>query len=286
LDPSTINSAGAPVWERPAFGKRLRQLYEEVWLSPYYRLHPIRTGQLAIAKIVLARNRIADPIEFLRRWGIDTASVSVGLRHWQPLFEETLHRIACRGGQQGSISLEDGIILYTLTRVIRPRHVIETGVAAGASTTFISAALVDNGAGNLYSIELPLNEVTCVRHLDGSKFDWPRYGVGWALPASLRSRIGNRHTLILEDARTALPVLLSRIREVDLFFHDDLHEPDHMLQQYRLVWNHLSSGGFLVSDDINYSWLQFRREKGFSRSVLDNIQRLGAIRKPADLRAQ
>jgi hypothetical protein len=267
---------------RPRFKKRVSQLYEEVWLSPFYRLHPIRTVQLVFAKMVFARNRVTDPIEFLSNWDIDFADLRDGLAYWQPLFEETLQSIAARGGQQGSISLQDGIVLYALARTLRPRDVIETGVAAGASTTFISAALIDNGTGNLYSIELPLNQVARVRHPDGAMFDWPRDGVAWAVPNCIRDRIGERHTLILEDVKTALPNLLSRIGEVDLFFHDDLHEPHHMLLQYRLVWNHLSEGGFLVSDDINYSWLRFQREKSLGQSVNKNIQRLAAIRKHSD----
>lgn len=229
--------------------------------------------------MVFARNRITDPIELLTSWGIDIAPFRDRLAYWQPLFEETLQSIAARGGQQGSISLQDGIVLYALARSLRPRAVVETGVAAGASTTFISAALIDNGAGNLYSIELPLRDVEGVRHRDGAMFDWPRDGVAWAVPSYIRDRIGQRHTLILEDVKTALPSLLSRIREVDLFFHDDLHEPHHMLLQYRLVWNHLSEGGFLVSDDINYSWLRFQREKGLGQSMNKNIQRLAAIRR-------
>jgi|GEM_PF-778270 len=276
------NDGRRNIHRAPALSTRLRQIYEEVWLSPYYRFHPIRTGKLVVAKVVFAYNRIYDVTELLGSWGLDASGVGDGLHYWLPLLEDMLRRIDCRGGQQGSISLEDGVILYTLTRIVRPRRVVETGVAAGASTAFISAALIDNGMGQLHSIELPVDKVEGVRHTDGAKFDWPHYGVAWALPSIIRTQLGNRHTLILEDVRSALPSLLSRLGEVDLFFHDDLHEPAHMLQQYRLVWTYLSSGGFLVSDDINYSWLQFQREHNLSRSVVKNSQRLAAIRKPVE----
>jgi len=49
----------------------------------------------------------------------------------------------------------EGPIIYTLIRCLKPRIVIETGVANGASSTFILSALEKNNLGKLYSIDLP-----------------------------------------------------------------------------------------------------------------------------------
>jgi predicted O-methyltransferase YrrM len=58
-------------------------------------------------------------------------------------------------GQQGGIGPEDGRLLYGIVRALRPENVSETGVAAGVSNVFLNAALVENGRGRLFSIELP-----------------------------------------------------------------------------------------------------------------------------------
>jgi predicted O-methyltransferase YrrM len=46
-------------------------------------------------------------------------------------------------------------LLYFLTRFLRPRVVVETGVAAGYSTQAILKALQANGSGRLYSSDFP-----------------------------------------------------------------------------------------------------------------------------------
>src|ERR1700722_4553623 len=46
-------------------------------------------------------------------------------------------------------------LLYFLTRHLRPRTVLETGVAAGWSSQAILTALRENAAGHLYSSDFP-----------------------------------------------------------------------------------------------------------------------------------
>ena len=177
------------------------------------------------------------------------------------------------------MSFDDGILLYVLARMLRPEYVIETGVAAGVSTAFLCAALSDNGYGHLYSIELPPASVQDLQQDDGALFDWPASGVGWAIPETVRQAIGPRHTLILDDVRRALPRLLDQLPFVDLFIHDDLHIPEHMLWEYRLVWPKLRAGGMLASDDVNEGWLAFCSERGAPVAALHNLDRFAALRK-------
>jgi predicted O-methyltransferase YrrM len=261
----------------------LRRLYQEIWQSPYYRLHPIRTARFLDAKFMLAGSRVKTSVSFLRSLGVEFQAVIRDFERRRAMFEGALRSVESRGGEHGGISLEDGTVLYCLARTLRPQHVIETGIAAGISTMFLSAALVDNGVGHLYSIELPPDEVRDTRQRDGALFDWPDSGVAWAVPKELREAMADRHTVLLEDVRTALPALLARLAVVDMFFHDDLHEADHMLWEYRLVWKHMRDGGILVSDDVNEGWLRFCRESCPAGASLCNIQRLAAARKPACL---
>lgn len=165
-------------------------------------------------------------------------------------------------------------------RTLHPDIVVETGVAAGVSTSFFGAALIENKHGTLVSIELPPAENNSQVRPDGSRYLWQGRGMGWAIPSDIRTGLANRHRLILQDVRHALPDLLDQIPQIDIFFHDDLHTPDHMLWEYELVWPRLRPGGVLVSDDVNYAWIEFCRRSGASGSALENVDRLCALRKP------
>jgi predicted O-methyltransferase YrrM len=57
------------------------------------------------------------------------------------------------------VSPLEGPIIYTIIRCLKPRIVIETGVANGASSTFILSALEKNNLGKLYSIDLPSKDL-------------------------------------------------------------------------------------------------------------------------------
>jgi hypothetical protein len=172
------------------------------------------------------------------------------------------------------------MILYGLARALKPEYIVETGIAAGVSTSFFGAALVENGRGWLHSIDLPLEETSGRALADGSSYAWQKHGVGWAIPGEIRSSLGGRHRVVLQDVRVALPQILRDLPYVDLFFHDDLHTPDHMLWEYEAVWAKLSARGVLVSDDANDGWIRFCAGQGFHGTALHNIDRLCALRKP------
>ncbi|MFY9528530.1 MAG: class I SAM-dependent methyltransferase [Candidatus Acidiferrales bacterium] len=192
-------------------------------------------------------------------------------------------KVRAASGQHGGVSLEDGRLLYGIVRALQPEYVIETGVAAGVSNAFLSAALLENDHGQLFSVELPPSECQGQLHRDGLEFAWPERGVGWAVPTEIRSKIGKRNELILGDVKKVLPALVQRLPRLDVFFHDDLHTPEHMKWEYDLVWPCLAPGGMLISDDANYGWLRFCRERGLRRFRAVNLQRLTAARKAASV---
>lgn len=258
----------------------LNRTLREVLFSPYYRAHPLEVLRLGYAKLVFSRHRLTDPRDFLAKsLGLDLTGALAGFERWKTKLEGVVSSVWKEAGCQGGVSLERGIILYGITRALRPKRVIETGVAAGVSTSFIGAALVENQQGTLFSIELPLAESASRDHLDGAVFAWPKKGVGWAIPDEIRQGLGSRHVLILGDVRSELPRLVADLPAVEVFFHDDLHTPNHMLWEYELVWAHLSAGGVLISDDANFGWLQFCKKLHQADKGLSNIQRLTAIRK-------
>jgi len=137
-----------------------------------------------------------------------------------------------------------GPILYVICRVLRPRIVLETGVASGVSSTYILHALDRNKLGMLYSVDFP----TSTDALPS----------GWLVPDRLR----NRWQLTLGKSSEKLPALLDEIPKVDVFLHDSDHSYKNMMFEFRTVWPHIPEGGLLLSDDthMNRSFFDFARE--------------------------
>jgi hypothetical protein len=257
----------------------LTKFVREVLASPHYRAKPAATLRYAFAKWTFRKFRRTEPEAFLREFGIDPKVAFEGFERWRRALELAVSNIAQAGAGQGGISMQDGMVLYGLARALRPDYVIETGVAAGASTSFFGAALIENGRGKLFSIELPTAKVTAAACEDGSRYEWQGRGVGWAIPMEVKRGLGNRCELILRDVRVSLPKLLERLPHVDIFFHDDLHTPDHMRWEYELVWPKLRDGGVLASDDVNHGWISFCERNGLGAHALRNIDRFCMARK-------
>jgi Methyltransferase domain len=255
---------------------------QEVSRASHYRRRPIAALRYAYAKWVFRRFRQNSPAKFLRDLGVDVDLAFSGFPKWRSRLERVVSAVGDGRDGQGGISFDDGMVLYGLARALRPDYVVETGIAAGVSTSFFGAALIENGHGRLYSIELPEEAISGRALEDGSLYTWQEGGVGWAIPSEIRRLLTGRHRIILQDVRAALPQLLLELPNVDLFFHDDLHTPDHMFWEYQAVWAKLSPRGVLVSDDVNHGWIRFCDRQGCDQTAFHNIDRLCGLRKPAN----
>jgi hypothetical protein len=214
----------------------------------------------------------------MKRIGFDRVSLDrlIGhLRKESKFYGEFLIKIeeANRKKVEGWIPLPLLEILYASVRLAQPRIVVETGVGPGSSSLFILKALHDNGCGKLYSIDLP----------DFDRNYYPSIGKrggihvfedgvsGWLVPDDLR----DNWELLLADARSELPKLLSRLGEIDFFLHDSLHTYDHMMFEYNLAWEHLRNNGILASDDVTEDWstafLDFCVKKGVPSVRIDRF---------------
>jgi hypothetical protein len=214
----------------------------------------------------------------LQMVGIEPTKALNGFERWADTLEYVVSSVAKHSGQ-GGINMPEGQFLFGVVRALQPRTVIETGVAAGVSSCFFIAALLENQRGTLYSVDLPTHGNSRLDCADASRYSWPERGVAWAIPSEMKAQIGGRHHLILEDVREALPRLLNKVGQVDLFFHDDLHLPEHMLWEYQSVWQYLREGGVLASHDANMGWIRFCRDQGISGEQLANLNRLCAVRR-------
>jgi|GEM_PF-632144 len=123
---------------------------------------------------------------------------------------------------------------YLLCRLLRPRVVLETGVAYGVSSAFILAALQENGRGELHSVDLPPLR--------------PRAGRFWGI--AVPERLRGRWRLHRGASRRVLPGLLEELGEVDLFLHDSLHTLQNMRFELGAVWPRLRPGGAVLADDV------------------------------------
>jgi hypothetical protein len=128
--------------------------------------------------------------------------------------------------------------IWCLIRHLKPKKVVETGVAHGVTSRCILEALERNGEGNLWSIDLPPLERV-----------W-RKQVGAAVGAPQAAR----WSYIQGSSRRRLPKLLSRLGQIDLFIHDSLHSERNVRFELDLAWGALKPNGVVVVDDIDANW--------------------------------
>ena len=68
-------------------------------------------------------------------------------------------RADAMSGEYMPISQQAGDLLYSLVRASRPDRIIEFGTSFGISTVYLASAVVDNGAGHIFSTELSAAKV-------------------------------------------------------------------------------------------------------------------------------
>jgi len=128
--------------------------------------------------------------------------------------------------------------IWCLTRHLRPRNVVETGVAHGVTSRFVLEALERNGRGHLWSIDLPPIE----------RFWQSQVGV------AVGDRYADRWSYIKGSSRLLLPKLLSQLGEIDLFIHDSMHSEHNVRFELDRAWAYVKPGGSLVVDDVDANW--------------------------------
>ena len=157
--------------------------------------------------------------------------------------------------QPGWMTLEDGLFLYWLIRRLRPKTVIETGVANGFSTSLILLAMAKNGNDG------KLHAVGRAEIFDAGDPRWTEKGrifgevvvdgksLGWMVPDECLGAV----EFYEGDAKTLLPDVISRLDSLDLFFHDSDHSYDHMTFEFEEAKRKLSPSGVIVADNIAWN---------------------------------
>ncbi|MGC8514850.1 MAG: class I SAM-dependent methyltransferase [Thermoplasmata archaeon] len=144
------------------------------------------------------------------------------------------------GGRQfWQVSADELTFIYSITRTLEPRNVVETGVGPG-TTSFAFLSALEKTGGKLHSFDL------------GMKYGEEEKGepVGFVVPENMR----RRWDLTLGNSKFTLPKGLTRIGSVDLFFHDSEHTKEHVLFELESVLPYLSDRSLILVD--NYDWTE------------------------------
>ncbi len=149
--------------------------------------------------------------------------------HDQQFCEQTADRLDALDELQNTGDLRfHALTLYILVRAARPTLMIETGVAAGKSSSFILLAMEHNHQGKLISIDKPPDG----KLADGAKTTLSGKPTGWLVPDYLRPR----WTLLIGDSLQILPQVLSEeVAGPDVFLHDSLHTEEHARAEFDLI---------------------------------------------------
>src|SRR5579863_8590358 len=162
------------------------------------------------------------------------------------------------GGRSNYIQICAPFELYALTRLRRPKHIVEVGVSAGVSSAFFLKALEENGKGVLHSIDLPVKETE-----DGATHR------GWAIPSGKKSgwaiprALKKNWDLRLGQSADILPELVEGLPSVDLFLYDVPYEIEEAKKDFATVDQKMEKESIALADNcqIPITWWARRRGK-------------------------
>ena len=135
-------------------------------------------------------------------------------------------------------------LIYSIIKNYQYKFILETGVAYGWSSLSILTSLYDNNQNKLISIDMPYPNFLSSEY------------VGVIIPEELK----HNWILIKKSDRSALPLILKK-NNFDLCHYDSDKSYFGRMWAYKNIWNNLSNGGVLISDDIsdNMAFLDFAK---------------------------
>ena len=166
-----------------------------------------------------------------------------------------------------SINSDSRKFLYHLCRILKPKNVIETGVAYGISSSYILQALKDNEFGKLYSID------SIFRPWQTEEM------IGSIIPKKLKSK----WELIIGKSTEKLESISNEVNDLDIFIHDSSHTYENMMFEFNMIIKKIKKNGVIISDDIidNDAFYDFTSANNVKKYVVkvEGNQGLGIIIK-------
>jgi predicted O-methyltransferase YrrM len=123
-------------------------------------------------------------------------------------------------------------LCYAFCRALKPDAVVETGVAYGATSAYLLAAMDVNGRGRLDSI------------------DWTPPAEAEFVGAVVPEHLRQRWQLHRGVSRRLLPRVLRQRGAIGMFISDSSHTYRTMRWELKVAAPHVASGGVLLIDDI------------------------------------
>ena len=131
-----------------------------------------------------------------------------------------------------------GLLIYCYVRLMKPQRVIETGVAAGVSTSILLEALQRNGgAGELVSIDITAK-------------------VGEVIPTHLRLN-WKLEVLSKQSYENSFLSILSKNSACEVFLHDSNHSDEWQLFEFTNARSELVNCSVLFFDDVSPSLVRY-----------------------------
>jgi hypothetical protein len=150
-------------------------------------------------------------------------------------------------GRPFYVEIEAPLELFALTRLLKPRHIVEVGVSSGVSSAYFLRALELNGKGTLHSVDLPKQAVSARRGTGRRYGSWSipkgRFS-GWAVPFPLRKRWDLR----IGDKKDVLPLLGDELDEVGIFLYDVPHSDPQSYREFASIDRRLPVGSVALVD--------------------------------------
>ena len=131
-----------------------------------------------------------------------------------------------------AIERETSFLLYAICRLLAPSRMLETGVANGHSTFFLLRAMMQNGRGQLHSVDVSDNVGQLLT--EEERAHWSLY-------------------VLTAPWRRSFARIVDMVSPIDMFFHDSDHTYGWQMFEYRVAQEALSPEGVLLSDDVDHS---------------------------------
>jgi predicted O-methyltransferase YrrM len=161
-----------------------------------------------------------------------------------------------------SFAVEEGsaFLLYSLIRSLKPKVILETGVANGHSSSVMLWALSKNGCGELHSIDLSE---------DVGRLISPEQKSQWHL-----------HLLDSSGLKKSYLSMLAALPAVDMMIHDSDHSYQWMRFELEGALPRMSKNGVIACDDVHicYGMLDFcRAHEIMPRLLMDKRKIFGLV---------
>jgi len=125
--------------------------------------------------------------------------------------------------------------LYFITRFLEPDCIVETGVAAGFSSSVFLTAIRANAKGRLYSSDFPYFRLPNPDRL-----------IGIVVEEALKAN----WELYIDGDETNLPKILARISTIDIFHYDSDKSYSGMKYAIQTLEGKMSKTGIILIDDV------------------------------------